>query len=975
MKRLYNKLLALCIVLMIPIGLSAESWRYELMLGSASVANYNAQLGDNVNHTKDFTGAQLKSYATSGKVTVKVKVTYSENNSTYQLGNATTTTIVSGTTYNLSSNNQTTTLTLDLSGADASYDNYTFQFVSNSNERNNAKLIVTHTKITTYELSSDGGNSWRSVASGQTVYSSSMPFMLRKAIGSTYSYFKSDNGSLVSGTQATATLVSDKASATSYSVTTESSYGFKLNFTDNAVTLTDNGVGNTYYLVSPELTNNEMREEFRLIPSRKRNGGSLSTRLFSLNVKNERIKKLAGSATTIHYYIVKASDNTIYRPYKTQETYALGETSAATTTTHTANGNVKQETYNNTVEGSTTNYFTLTVGNGVSYTWQFDTNGKHALTRLTNLHALADNANKTFYLIGNFQDADASIKILPYNENSRAKLNRIVYKHDKPGVGMPDMTTEATAEGVDSVVYRVSVPRPAKGWGELYMAVAGENLINNSTSTNWGINWDHIIRPQVQGYNDNSSNTEGMDATALHGGLFQCNGKGKYENNSQALNPQVTSEYANATSYTFSMNITTSTYRISFNTKQMYIMGTAVSASNANVENVSGIEGVTSGNSVRALPLTWDNDEQCFKYMVNGEETAILMNNDETNGNRFRFVYNKDFKNPWFGENADNTKANSSENPNVPADLTTSTKPYTAYGDNYDTQYVNYLNTYQSAENKYNDPTKDIKFQLPIKSDGTGYIIRFYMKKIGDDVKYFYTINRKIGFHDFKAPVTELNNDRYFRSFSEWHACKIPDGVDHVYIVTTHPTQSNTDIQEGVTMTDISSLGYIPAREGVILGASDLSTNKKLVFETYTENPEATLPSTYTNYLKAAIDDQPIYVENENYTYNNFVFDKSDKEGSQAGFYYPLVDLRSGRNNCFLQLDRPTSSGGAKAMAGLMAFFIGESVNPVVTGLEKIENDSVEENDAPYYTLQGAKLSKPNGRGIYIHNGKKIIVR
>jgi len=47
------------------------------------------------------------------------------------------------------------------------------------------------------------------------------------------------------------------------------------------------------------------------------------------------------------------------------------------------------------------------------------------------------------------------------------------------------------------------------------------------------------------------------------------------------------------------------------------------------------------------------------------------------------------------------------------------------------------------------------------------------------------------------------------------------------------------------------------------------------------------------------------------------------------------------------------------------------------TGIQGITSDkvAVEDANAPYYTISGMKVAKPTQKGIYIHNGKKIIIK
>ena len=45
------------------------------------------------------------------------------------------------------------------------------------------------------------------------------------------------------------------------------------------------------------------------------------------------------------------------------------------------------------------------------------------------------------------------------------------------------------------------------------------------------------------------------------------------------------------------------------------------------------------------------------------------------------------------------------------------------------------------------------------------------------------------------------------------------------------------------------------------------------------------------------------------------------------------------------------------------------------TGINEVVNQSAKLNDGKYYTLSGQQVEKPTAGGIYIHNGKKYIVK
>ena len=59
-----------------------------------------------------------------------------------------------------------------------------------------------------------------------------------------------------------------------------------------------------------------------------------------------------------------------------------------------------------------------------------------------------------------------------------------------------------------------------------------------------------------------------------------------------------------------------------------------------------------------------------------------------------------------------------------------------------------------------------------------------------------------------------------------------------------------------------------------------------------------------------------------------------------------------------------------------MGLFILDSETEVVTAIDVIPaNDNAVVSEGAYYTMQGVKVNTPKERGIYIHNGKKVIVK
>ena len=116
-------------------------------------------------------------------------------------------------------------------------------------------------------------------------------------------------------------------------------------------------------------------------------------------------------------------------------------------------------------------------------------------------------------------------------------------------------------------------------------------------------------------------------------------------------------------------------------------------------------------------------------------------------------------------------------------------------------------------------------------------------------------------------------------------------------------------------------------------------------------------------------------------TYDRRAFTSTDKSilflGGNNTLYYPEAGATINPFRAYFQLDL---SSGTEVKAFKLNF--GEENRP--TGIESITPDSclspdpspVREGSAGgWYTLDGRKVSKPAQRGIYIHNGKKIVIK
>ena len=74
------------------------------------------------------------------------------------------------------------------------------------------------------------------------------------------------------------------------------------------------------------------------------------------------------------------------------------------------------------------------------------------------------------------------------------------------------------------------------------------------------------------------------------------------------------------------------------------------------------------------------------------------------------------------------------------------------------------------------------------------------------------------------------------------------------------------------------------------------------------------------------------------------------------------------------QILNQNQENDTKLFAKSMVWFEGidAPMDNETTGISELKNNS--NTDADYYTLQGVKVAKPV-KGIYIHQGKKVIVK
>ena len=155
------------------------------------------------------------------------------------------------------------------------------------------------------------------------------------------------------------------------------------------------------------------------------------------------------------------------------------------------------------------------------------------------------------------------------------------------------------------------------------------------------------------------------------------------------------------------------------------------------------------------------------------------------------------------------------------------------------------------------------------------------------------------------------------------------------------------------------------------------------------EVPTVSVASVYENMFKGTLVKKTIYTEEDGFI-NYYLSNGTDG----VGFYRVKESgVTLGANRCYLQipkLEPSAASRGAEAskvnadlnkygtfgtsdMIGIQLLGSRGSNGDGTTGIQAMDNGKWIIDDA-YYNLNGQRVDKP-GKGLYIHNGKKVILR
>ena len=110
-------------------------------------------------------------------------------------------------------------------------------------------------------------------------------------------------------------------------------------------------------------------------------------------------------------------------------------------------------------------------------------------------------------------------------------------------------------------------------------------------------------------------------------------------------------------------------------------------------------------------------------------------------------------------------------------------------------------------------------------------------------------------------------------------------------------------------------------------------------------------------------------------TYKNLTFDASDYSilmmGGENNLYTPTTGANIGAQRAYFKI----GEDGAKASTRIMSYSIGFS-DGGTTGIIDIKDEAINIKNDTWFSLDGRRLQgKPTQKGVYINNGKKVVIK
>ena len=548
----------------------------------------------------------------------------------------------------------------------------------------------------------------------------------------------------------------------------------------------------------------------------------------------------------------------------------------------------------------------------------------------------------------------------------------------------------------DSIVYNCLVRNTGRSWDDFFLSFSTGDVVEGT-----GL-WNLLLRPCVQ---------DQMDAQELGGGVtfYQYDDGGK--NNEQSLNPLLSEEQKkNYASYRIYFNATYSTYRIEFY-DNFCIAGPAVN-------------GQSNDTSKSGTYFDADHRHGMLEETVNGRK-CYRYRGEFKKGSTFAFFVNPVTSALYYCEDNDNAAVNSNTGDRWHTQAPVG-EDNAATGADY--PYHNKVAWQTDGSSDINAPGlgagNAILWTLP---DGV-YTLRFYNHEGNtsdvDHTKALYTIDKEVELKNASSTFEVWNEDKTgkiektfeyggLRTFSDDCALMLPLGVKAYYA-------NSIDEEKGKVILKEVPGNIIPAHCPVIIYDLSMKAGNKGLGRTAVKTinlcPVPGVEKEYTKTLKDMVangadkvnylvdlstvgDDATIMPEaggKYNFCMTNQVNlngDYSKKVAAPLNFWRAKPGAAAKKNYTYLSVDkdiRPVFYTGAqnyvrpdasedianskRSYCFILSFGDVDDDN-VVTGITSVNvNDKTADSNA-WYTIQGIRIAAPAVPGMYIHNGKKVVLK
>lgn len=395
---------------------------------------------------------------------------------------------------------------------------------------------------------------------------------------------------------------------------------------------------------------------------------------------------------------------------------------------------------------------------------------------------------------------------------------------------------------------------------------------------------------------------------------------------------------------------------------------------------------------------TWDwtyavDDENVMKY--NDEENCYEITITTTKaqeGKEFRFVQDKIATKSW-GETGEIAR--------IP------------YYDKTNPRHAATVDDPNDVEIKA--PEKDnILFNRPAGK----WTIKFYFVNHADETtSYYYTINGEDNFTVIIPEVEAKDGKRYvLRTFSYGADMTPTDAGVHIYVAHSFSATPENGKKLSTGQVKLYEINYVPANTGVVLFCKDKTGEQNVNFVPSNAYNTKNYPIkemkdrwTYNHSGETYHNDlQPVLVKD---TFGPSVFAEDGKTITKRNFGLGLFSKTTiftgvdaddyigffrlinwvGDNKAFLQYGTNVIANNAQAFGQTTAQVQLESAtnnsklalvfegfndfdDSETTGIKDTITEVGNNGDNSYYNLQGIKVAAPV-KGIYIHNGKKVIIK